>query len=114
MIANINTTLPSFALAGPVFNTTTTTTTFSPKTGFPPNYRPNKAELEAVLFPAHIRAFQRRLRQNLGPRLPSIMAAPQRTTRAASFSVPRAAQVAALGSITTTTLLLQPTPQAFP
>ncbi|KAI0787692.1 hypothetical protein C8Q74DRAFT_1253275 [Fomes fomentarius] len=62
--------------------------TSSTKGALPPNHRPNKLELEARLFHAHIRARQRKLRESLGLGLPST--ATQRKVRApAATFVPR-------------------------
>ncbi|KAI0707391.1 hypothetical protein C8Q76DRAFT_153613 [Earliella scabrosa] len=66
------------------------TSTSSARSPFPPNHRPNKAELEARLFHAHIRARNRRLRESLGHAGPSSRPSgiSPRTSRAAAFSVP--------------------------
>ena len=78
-------------LAGP--GTTTATfipapgsTTSTVKAAQPTTHRPNKADLELILFRAQVRTHHRRLRESLGHGLPS--GVPQRTTRAAAHSYP--------------------------
>ncbi|KAI0325526.1 hypothetical protein GY45DRAFT_218534 [Cubamyces sp. BRFM 1775] len=68
----------------------------------PALHRPNKAELEARLAGAHVRAHNRRLRQSLGLGLPP-SAVPQRTTRAAASSFTSSDATAAAAPTTTTT-----------
>ncbi|KAI1797151.1 hypothetical protein LXA43DRAFT_398714 [Ganoderma leucocontextum] len=93
MAANTSTSFARSAstLAGPVFSTTTyrrdgETMPVSPKTKLPTPHRPNKAELEALLFHAQVRAQVRRLRQSVtGQDLPSA----NKPTRAVASSIPR-------------------------
>ncbi|KAH9902995.1 hypothetical protein C8Q73DRAFT_831857 [Cubamyces lactineus] len=68
----------------------------------PATHRPNKAELEARLAGAHVRAHNRRLHQSLGLGVPS-SAVPQRTTRAAASSFTSNGTPAPPTTTTTTT-----------
>lgn len=77
-------------LAGPVSTAAILTPpTHSQRPKFSPSHRPNKAELEACLFHAHVRAHIRRLRQSvLGQGIPSVVN-PQRTAHPMARSSPR-------------------------
>ncbi|KAI0787712.1 hypothetical protein C8Q74DRAFT_1253373 [Fomes fomentarius] len=66
--------------------------TSSTKGPFPPNHRPNKLELEAHLFHAHIRARQRKLRESLGLGVPATTTQRKVRASAATF-VPREVHV---------------------
>ncbi|KAI8980159.1 hypothetical protein BD414DRAFT_538536 [Trametes punicea] len=81
---------------------------------FSPKQRPNKAELEARLSGAHVRAYNRRLRQSLGHGKPPASAT-QRTARAVAHSFPRGSGGAAPATTTGTTAPASPLCQvAFP
>ncbi|KAI0359903.1 hypothetical protein OH77DRAFT_877479 [Trametes cingulata] len=74
----------------------------SPSMAFPPNHRPNRAELEACLAGAHVRAHSRHLREALGRGKPPSATAP-RTTRAVASSF-KSSGAPTLPTTTTTAL----------
>ncbi|KAI0635901.1 hypothetical protein C8Q77DRAFT_1207814 [Trametes polyzona] len=82
---------------------------------FSSDYRPNKAELEARLAGAHVRANSRRLRDALGHErspstTPTTTSAAPRTTRAAAFTIPSGDAYTPTTTTTTTTALLPASP----
>ena len=111
MDANTSTPLSRSAstLAGPVFANTAAAPTHTTKTKALAPHRPNKSELEARLFHAHVRANVRRLRQSILEQDLPFNGRPQRTTRAAETPVPRNLPI-----ITTASGFAILAPTAFP
>ncbi|KAI0368584.1 hypothetical protein BV20DRAFT_998246 [Pilatotrama ljubarskyi] len=79
---------------------------------FPPNHRPNRAELEARLAGAHARAHSRRLRETLGRGKPPSATAP-RSNRAVAYSL-QSGGAPTTATTTTTTTTVPSAASAFP